>query len=111
MQRRGRAFWSRLVAEFERSGLKHEAFAATQGVPVGTLRKWIYRLRRERGPAPRLLPVRVAAPGPAAPPRPGAGPAGPVEAMLPDGVHLRFAPGTDSRYVADVLWQLRRASC
>lgn len=31
--------------------------------------------------------------------------------MLPDGVHLRFTEGTDSRYVAEVLGQLRRPPC
>lgn len=108
MKHRGRTFWSQLVERFRRSGLTHEAFALQHDVPVGTLRKWIYRLRREHGAEPRWLPVRVSAPPARVPP---AAAVGPLEAILPDGLQLRFAAGTEGCFVADVLDRLRRPLC
>jgi transposase len=99
---RGREFWERVVAELEQSGLTHEEFARERRLNVGSLRRWLYRLRRERGStAMRVLPVRV-------------------ETLL--GVHgrtsdvveidvagtvLRVAVGTDVEYVTELLARLR----
>ena len=49
-KRRGRGYWSEIVDECERRkpGETHEAFAARKKINVGTLRSWMYRLRRER---------------------------------------------------------------
>ena len=44
----GREFWVATVAEFERSKLTQEEFARQRGLPVTTLRTWIYKLRREQ---------------------------------------------------------------
>jgi hypothetical protein len=45
---RGREYWVATVAEFERCELTQEGFAVRRGIPVMTLRSWIYKLRRER---------------------------------------------------------------
>lgn len=47
-RRRSRAEWRTLVDELERTGEHHVAFAKRHGVNAGSLRKWLYRLRRER---------------------------------------------------------------
>ena len=59
MARSSRSTWERRISALERSGLSHREFAREHDVKVGTLRSWIYRLRREE-PETRLLPVRVA---------------------------------------------------
>jgi hypothetical protein len=59
-KRRSRSEADALVAEFEASGLKREAFCQRRGVAVGTLDKYRQRvgsLRRSSGG--RLLPVEL----------------------------------------------------
>jgi transposase-like protein len=57
--RKGRTFWTPLVAEFKQtSGVTQAAFAKSHSVHPGTLRKWIYKLRDEQRPADASLPVR-----------------------------------------------------
>ena len=70
------------------SALTHREFARRRGLNLGTLRSWIYRLRRE-APEARLLPVRVAE-----------GTRAGVEIVLPSGVLIRLAAGTPSEDVA-----------
>jgi hypothetical protein len=66
-RRRSAAEWTRLVAEFRKSGLSVEDFAASRGVPVGRLRWWRWRLgvagSSPSAPADklRLVPVDVEA--------------------------------------------------
>jgi hypothetical protein len=57
----GREFWVTVIDEFERSALTQARFARQRGVPVATLRSWLYRLRRERKASVSLVPVRVVA--------------------------------------------------
>ena len=99
MPRRPRAFWIRLVTQHQQSGLTAVAFAARRGVSVGTLRSWIYRLRRAdvaKTAVPALMPVRVvAAPAATANGRPAV-----VEVLLVGGVRVRAAVGTEPGYVA-----------
>lgn len=93
-----RVFWQRVIAAVEAGG-SHAEVAARHGVSIGALRSWLYKLRKERStsataPTLRLLPVTVQA--------------GPAEATFgldvdAAGYRLRFAPGTDPRYVAVVL--------
>jgi transposase-like protein len=112
MLRRSRGFWIRLVAEYGRSGLTHAEFAARRGVKLGTLRTWIYRLRRGAGAkqpsaaeAPPLLPVRViASTAPAARGASAAPP--PIEVELASGLRLRIPVGTDAEYVASLIGRL-----
>lgn len=88
MARSSRSTWARRVAALQRSGLSHREFADKHGVNVGTLRSWVYRLRREEA-EPRLLPVRVAE-----------GTTAGVEIVLPTGVLIRLASGTPAHEVA-----------
>jgi len=108
--RRAREIWVNIIRQFERSGLKQEEFAAERKIPVGTLRGWIYRLRREQEEqATPLLPVRViASTAPSA--RWSGDEAAVIEAVLGDGVRLRFPPSTPPSVVAEVVGLLR-AQC
>jgi transposase len=45
-----RARWTRLVADFESADLSQREFAQERGVPLSSLRYWIYRLRKESRP-------------------------------------------------------------
>lgn len=104
MERKPRAFWEQLIAEFEESGGQHRAFARRAGVKLGTFQHWLYRLRRERAGQPvRLLPVRVAeASAPAG---------GPGVELAAAGVVLRFQPGVDARFVARLVVELEERRC
>jgi len=46
--RQSRAYWTRVIAKFERGGLSHAAFCTREKLNVGTFRTWLYRLRGER---------------------------------------------------------------
>ena len=99
--RHDRAFWERLIDDFETSGETHALFAHHQGVTVGALRYWLYRLRRERDAhdgarTVRLVPVTVAS----------APPSELVEVGV-DGLVVRFRAGTDTGYVAGLVTALR----
>ncbi len=113
MAEEGRERWVKLIADFEASDLSQREFSNERGISFGTLRHWIYTLRREARPltadeggaagqveqAPRrrrltLKPVRVVAS--AAAPRTGDGL---LELALPSGTRLRFPPGTDLAYL------------
>lgn len=100
--------WIAIVGKFERSNLTQEAFAEERNIPVGTLRSWIYRLRRERSVAATtaestpILPVRVIAS--AAPlarcPENGTAPA--IEVAVGASVTVRFPTGTAPSVIAEV---------
>jgi DNA-binding XRE family transcriptional regulator len=47
MARRTREIWRQVIGQYERSGKTQEAYAEERGIPVGTLRGWIHRLKRE----------------------------------------------------------------
>src|SRR5690242_1153766 len=92
--RRARDIWVGIIQQFERSGLTQEAFAAERGIPVGTLRSWIYKLRQEGEDAAALLPVRVIpSPAPTAR-RPEAETTSAVEVEVGDLVRVRLPAGT-----------------
>jgi hypothetical protein len=62
MARRTREIWLNLIGQFERGEKTLEEFAKEREIPVGTLKNWTYRIRREKeeeGAA--VLPVRVVA--------------------------------------------------
>ena len=59
--RRAREIWVQLVRQFEASGLTQEQYAEQRGIPVTTLRSWIYKLRRAADEDAQILPVRVIA--------------------------------------------------
>ena len=102
-RRQGRAFWARLISEFERNGggERHAAFASRHGVRLTTFRTWLYRLRMQEAPratrAVRVLPVTVV----------GSGLTGRDLSIDCNGVALRFATDTDPSYVAALVVALR----
>ena len=103
MARRTREIWLNLIGQFERSGKELEEFAKERDIPVGTLKNWIYRIRREKeegGTA--VLPVRVVgSSSPTASQRSDENAA--VEVML-----LRFPSSATSEFISDVVTRLRR---
>jgi transposase-like protein len=107
-KQRGRGFWERAVGEVERGGVLPTKVAKRHGVPVGTLRSWIYRLKREghvavAGPADvRLLPVEVV---------PSAPRSQAIEVRIFGGDVLAFEVGTDVDYVAALVVALRSRVC
>ncbi len=103
MARRTREIWRNLIGQYDRSGKSQEEFAAEREIPVGTLRSWIYRFKREVAEETgSILPVRViASTAPTA--RCSDAPGMEVEVVL-----MRFAAGTSSEFIADVVTRLRR---
>jgi len=103
MPRRTREIWQNLIGQLERSGKSVEEFAAEREIPVGTVRNWIYRLRREKAEGEAaILPVRVISSASPAARRPD-DEAATVEVML-----LRFSSSASSEFIADVVSRLRR---
>ncbi|MGM0577939.1 MAG: IS66 family insertion sequence element accessory protein TnpA [Myxococcota bacterium] len=45
---RSRSYWERVVAEYERSGLRTAEFAEQRRLKLSTFRSWVSTLRRER---------------------------------------------------------------
>jgi hypothetical protein len=100
---RSREYWVATVEEFERSKLTQDSFASRRGVPVTTLRSWIYKLRRERKASVSLVPVRViASTAPAA----READAAEIAIELRSGVQVRFTTGADLDYVAALVQRL-----
>ena len=104
MLHRGRDFQASTVAEFERSDLTQERFALRRGIPLSTLRSWIYKLRQERKTSVSLVPVRVIAS--TAPTARGAEAAAEIEVELRTGVRLRFSSSVEPDYVAALAQRL-----
>jgi hypothetical protein len=100
---RDRKFWTTTITEFQRSGLSQEAFAARQRVSVGTLRGWIYRLRRERTASVSLVPVRVIA---STAPEARQSSAQAIEVDVAGSVRVRFPIGADVEYIAQLIKRL-----
>ena len=102
MGRIARAEQLRVIEDFERSGMTQQAFAERRGIPVSTLRSWIYRARPAEGPlpaVPRLVPVHVvASPAPS-----GAGTGALLELAIGERIVVRFPAGTDPRYLAELV--------
>ena len=106
--RRTRAIWQGIVQQHKKSGQTHNAFATERGLPVATLRSWIYRLRREEQEGAPILPVRVvASTAPQARQACEEGVAGTVEVELPDGVRVRFSSQVPARVIGEVVAALR----
>src|SRR4051812_46689272 len=105
MAKQGREYWTKVVAEFEGSGLRHQEFATQREVSLHGLRHWLYLIRRERGGARRkpkgvrLLPVRVR--------REQVVPERSVLELAVNGVSVRFVEGTSVQYVAELTGALR----
>lgn len=98
-QRQGRDFWERIVRDLEQSGLTHGEFADQRGLNIGSLRSWLYRLRRKRRRVVRVLPVHVAG-------QSGAISSAFVEVAVA-GTVVRAAVGTDVEYFVELVTRLR----
>src|SRR5688572_722962 len=105
--RRAKDVWAQLIRQYERSGKSTQEFADERGIPVATLRWWIWRLGREAQDRPSVLPVRVvASTAPVA--RWSSETASAIEVELPDGVRVRFLGAEAAALAADLLVRLRR---
>ena len=95
-----RGQWQKRVAQWKKSGLTAERFAAQEGLKPGTLLWWSSRLRRsvaekaEVGFA-RLIPVEEVPPQ--------ASESGALEIVLASGRVVRVRPGFDPALLRDVL--------
>ena len=105
--RRARDIWVQIIRQYEKSELSQEAFAEERNIPVGTLRSWIYRLRRESDEATSILPVRVISSPALAARQPGEESAPAIEVALGDSVRLRFPPSTAPSVIAELVALLR----
>lgn len=104
--RRAREIWVSIITQYEKSGQTQEAFAAARGIPVTTLRSWIYKLRQEEADSAPLLPVRViasTAPSARQPEAEGVG----VELVVDESLRLLFPPRTAPAVIAEVTARLR----
>jgi hypothetical protein len=104
--RRARSIWAELIRQYERSGKELEQWAAERKIPPKTLRWWMWRLRREQAEEVSLVPVRVVASTAPTARRPEEESAV-IEAVLTDGVRLRFPVGVSSEAVAELIARLR----
>ena len=103
--RYGRKFWIKIVNAFERSGLEQRPFCEQQGLSLTTFQRWLYKLRAERSDRKSTALVRLkVAPSSSAI-------FTPVEAGLPSGIVVRFAMGTDPKYVATLVAEVEKAQC
>jgi hypothetical protein len=102
-----RAQWQKRVAQWKKSGLRAEDFAAQQGLNPGTLRWWSSKLRRPTArvaePAAevsfaRLVPVDTASARPAEPAT--------LEVVLTSGRVVRVRPGFDATLLRELLTAL-----
>lgn len=120
-----RALWTKVVSDFELSGLSQREFAEQKKIELSNLRYWIYRLRNDSRPlatekkdppaaaeqrspakAPdvgsRLVPVRVVASTAPKARWQGEGD-GLLELAFPSGARLRFPAGTDLKYLRQLV--------
>ncbi len=99
-----RQLWADRLKRFRTADLTVAAFCAAEGVSVPAFYQWRRRLTRKAPTAgtPTVVPVRITTPDPIA---------SGVEAVLPSGTLVRFAPACDPAMIAAVLRQLGVAGC
>ncbi len=98
-----RAQWERRVAQWKRSGLTAEVFAAQQGFNVHTFRGWSSALQRSTARA--VEPVEAGFVRLVAIDRPPVQPAEPVtvDVVLTSGLVVRVRQGFDPSLLRDVV--------
>jgi hypothetical protein len=99
--------WIALLSEFEQSGLQQKEFCAKQDLSVAAFQYWYYRKAKKHSESAAklsnsFLPVEVVG---SAAPRGAAGVG--IEIAVADGVLVRLPPGTEPRYLAELLRALR----
>ena len=104
-ERRTREQWGTLVAAFGRSSQSTAAFCASRGLTLSTFRWWCSQLRPREGSTSVEEPVRLLAVD--VPGRFKAGPSPVVIAFA--GLEVRADAGTDARYLAALVSELRAA--
>lgn len=105
--RRSRDQWAAIIRAYERSDESQRAFCAQRHLNLATFRWWRCTLQgssADAAPAEvQVLPVEVVAPGERGPRfEPG------HIVIAAGGVELCVAVGTDARYVAALVTELRR---
>lgn len=99
--RRGREYWSRLVAEFQEQDVTQVEFARRKRVKLSTFRFWLAKLRATAQPEPvRFVEV-------VAPEREASGDA-PVRLCLPGGAELHLASLPPADYLVRLDAELSR---
>jgi hypothetical protein len=113
MNRPGPDEWTKLIAEYQTSGLSQKEFVAKHDLSFSTFQYWLYtkskKLSSVSGSRTRFLPVELV-PSPALEARAETvapdGPAG-VEIALPGGVQVRLPLGTSARFIGELLAALK----
>ncbi len=100
-----RSQWRERVEAFERSGLSRRVWCAAQGLSVGTLDYWRYRLRSTAKAVPKvgsqsMVPIVVRSDEPEA----TAG--GTVTLVLLSGMRLSAPVGIDATWLARLLREI-----
>ena len=93
-----RAVWTKRIDAWERSGLSRAAFCVARRLNLHTFDYWRRALRASSG-AQALVPVVVA---PVRAPT-----SAPIEVVLPNGIRLRVAPGSDLSTLRPLIEVLR----
>ncbi|MBL8911223.1 MAG: IS66 family insertion sequence element accessory protein TnpB [Archangium sp.] len=96
--------WLKLVEEFRGSELQQKEFTAKHNVSLETFRYWLYKKAKhvqiESKPETKFLPVTVVA---SAAPKARQQKPSEVVVELPSGAVVRFAIGTDTEYLAELV--------
>ena len=105
MRRPGPDEWKKLITEYETSGLVQKEYCEKHDVSLSTFQYWLYKRTKmaskfDVNSRPTFLPVKVVA-SPA--PKARGGELAVLEARLMSGLVVRFAVGTDTRYLAELL--------
>jgi hypothetical protein len=98
VRRRGRAYWTAIVAQFERGDERQANFCHQRGLGLSAFQHWLYRLRREQGAGAKVaagfVPVVVSA----------TGTDGTIACKLrTGGIEVSFAALPPPTYVAELL--------
>ena len=105
-ERRTREQWATLVAAFGRSSQGAAAFCASRGLTLSTFRWWCSQLRPQEESTSGEEPVRLLAVDVARSFRAGSSP---VVVIAFAGLEVRADAGTDVRYLAALVSELRAA--
>ena len=101
MRRPGPEEWLQLIERYQASGLQQKEFCQQHEISLSTFQYWLYRRSKSKSRSKgkqAFVPVEVVAL-----PAPEAQTGKLLEIKLWNGSILRFAEGTDPRYLAELL--------